>query len=41
LTQSSGWRTFWTLFLVLSSIALIVCIVYYFYYVFAFAVYSR
>ena len=41
LTRSSGWRIFWVIFIILSSLALVGCIIYYFYYVFAFGIYSR
>ena len=41
LTRSPGWRLFWVIFIIVSSLALVGCIVYYFYYVFAFAIYSR
>ncbi len=41
LTQSSAWKAFWAIVIAIASIALVACIIYYFYYVFAFAVYSR
>ena len=41
LTRSSTWKAFWTIVLIICSIALIACIIYYFYYVFALGVYSR
>ena len=41
LTQSKGWRIFWMVILIILGISLISCIIYYFYYVFSFAVYSK
>ena len=41
LTRHSSWKAFWNIVLLICSIALIACIIYYFYYVFALGVYSR
>ena len=41
LTQTQGWKIFWGVLVFICSAALVACIAYHFYYVFAFAVYSR
>jgi hypothetical protein len=41
LTKSYSWRTFWTIVVLICSVALLACVVYYFYYVFAMGIYSR
>jgi hypothetical protein len=41
LTQSKAWRIFWLVILIILGISLISCIIYYFYYVFTFGVYSK
>ena len=41
LTHHPSWKTFWTFLLIISGLALVICIVYYFYYIFALGVYSR
>ena len=41
LTKNSFWRIFWMIILAICSISLICLVIYYFYYVFTFSVYSR
>ena len=41
LTQSKGWRIFWGFIIFVLCISAIACIIYYFYFVFSFAIYSR
>jgi hypothetical protein len=41
LTQSKGWKCFWGFILFVLIISVVACIIYYFYFVFSFAIYSR
>jgi hypothetical protein len=41
LTQSKGWKFFWGFIIFVLVVSLIACIIYYFYFVFSFAIYSR
>ncbi len=41
LTQSKGWKCFWGFILLVLSLSLIGCIIFYFYFVFSSAIYSR